>query len=148
VLPEDFKSFLRISDGMLLKWSIRLEGAKACHAARCGQPSPRCDRGIPWLCVGNVPSLLAAGATGPISPLGCMQVNGVASLSPYPREAYQGHPFVDDSTSVERVRLGSGSTPPPECVAAFELDGSALDGRLALLYRGGTLPPHARMPTA
>ena len=33
-LPEDFKSFLRLSDGLLLKWSIRQDGAAPCSPLR------------------------------------------------------------------------------------------------------------------
>ena len=90
VLPEDFKSFLRLSDGLLLKWAIKQ---------------------------GDL-----------TQPLGCMQVNDVANLSPCPRGTFAPGEGVFDT----------GET-PPECVAAFELDSNALDGRLALLYRAGAL---------
>ena len=50
VLPEDFKSFLRLSDGLLLKWSIKQNELT--------------------------------------QPLGCMQVNDVANLSPCPRGSF------------------------------------------------------------
>ena len=37
VLPEDFKSFLRLSDGLLLKWSIRQDGAEPRSRCATGQ---------------------------------------------------------------------------------------------------------------
>ena len=91
VLPEDFKSFLRLSDGLLLKWSIKQ---------------------------GDL-----------TQPLGCMQVNDMANLSPCPRGSFAAGEGVFDTVGEQ----------PPECVAAFELDSNALDGRLALLYRAEAL---------
>jgi tubulin polyglutamylase complex subunit 2 len=93
VLPEDFKSFLRLSDGLLLKWSIKQNELT--------------------------------------QPLGCMQVNDVANLSPCPRGSFAPGEgvFEPDERAGEK----------PECVAAFELDSTALDGRLALLYTAGAL---------
>lgn len=91
VLPEDFKSFLRLSDGLLLKWSIK-QGELT-------------------------------------QPLGCMQVNDIANLLPCPRGCSAPGKGVFATVGEE----------PPECVAAFELDSNALDGRLALLYRVGAL---------
>ena len=91
VIPEDFKSFLRLSDGLLLKWSIKQ---------------------------GDL-----------TQPLGCMQINDVANLSPCPRGSFVPGEGVFDMNGEE----------PLECVAAFELDSNALDGRLALLYRAGAL---------
>jgi hypothetical protein len=93
VLPEDLKSFLRLRDGLLLKWSVRIDGV--------------------------------------VMPLGRMQVNDLANLKPCPREVYQGKPCAGNPG-----RLGDQEA-ASECVAGFELDSSALDGRVALLYRGG-----------
>ena len=67
-------------------------------------------------------------------PLGCMQINDVAHLQPCPREAYQGSRCISE---VPSAAAGRGRASGAECVAGFELDSAALDGRLALLYRGG-----------
>lgn len=72
--------------------------------------------------------------TGIAQPLGRMQINGVASLKPCPREAYQPNVCMSDAPAATARERAAGT----ECLAAFELDSAALDGRLALLYRGGT----------
>ena len=137
-LPEDFKSFLRLSDGLLLKWSIRQDGAAPC--SRCAP-----DAGLTHGAHGAGARLAEA-----TQPLGCMQVNDIANLTTFPRATFAKEsgarfesaggprPAAAAQGTAAAAALAADSA---ECMAAFELDSTALDGRLALLYRGGHTKP-------
>ena len=79
-----------------------------------------------------------------------MQVNDIANLTAFPRATFAKEsgarfesaggprPAAAQGRTAAAAALAAGGA---ECMAAFELDSTALDGRLALLYRGGHTKP-------
>ena len=79
---------------------------------------------------------------GTSAPLGSMHLNGVAELVPFAEEAYHGKRFVaspqaSGAAAGAGAGAGVGAGAADDVAAAFDLDSTCLDGRLALLFRTG-----------
>ena len=114
----------------MLKWAIDLKGSMPFQSTRVMRMAVVKEH------------VLTAGTK---KPLGSMQINELSKLSALPKQSYCDRTHGGDissgpASSNALSHHGNMVSGDADCVGAFDLDSTALDGRVALLYRGGACP--------